>query len=295
METTQGPPQAGTATEMEVRVQSDPKRPTNFERLHEMAAEDVIELVKKAGEYGQSWKKRGGVGAFMMLVRKMDRIENCAQQAGYDIFIAAIGSGNVAGVLDDIGDLRRYLFLVHEEVEWLRNTAAAIGANADMMNSLRHQFQTGVAVMGQEGLFRGGPIDVRGTMEAAGQFRGGPFRDDRDAFYDPDALGRGSVRLQPPAPTSLPAGLAAEEAEADAAAASVEQGGAPLQPEAPLEAEGPTGNFHGQALDDEVEKAARAIMTTYRQTSGRNYSDKSTKVFGDNLARILVRFNKPKE
>ena len=42
----------------------------------ELANEDIAVLKEKEKTYGESWKLRGGVGAFMMLARKWDRIEN---------------------------------------------------------------------------------------------------------------------------------------------------------------------------------------------------------------------------
>ena len=52
---------------------SDSKYLTHLEAI---AKEDVLGLTKAQQSYGDSWKKRGGVGAFMMLARKWDRIEN---------------------------------------------------------------------------------------------------------------------------------------------------------------------------------------------------------------------------
>jgi hypothetical protein len=70
-------------------------------------------LIQKGESYGDSWKKRGGVGAFMMLARKFDRIELAAQRNGYDIFKAAYDTPEL---IDDIQDLRNYLTLVEDEV-----------------------------------------------------------------------------------------------------------------------------------------------------------------------------------
>ena len=90
--------------------------------LHEvqkLALEDAKKLEHAEKSYGDSWKKRGGVGAFMMLARKWDRIaeQNSMMSTGYDIF-KAIEQQNYSdtGVLDDIGDLRRYLLLVEAEM-----------------------------------------------------------------------------------------------------------------------------------------------------------------------------------
>ena len=42
--------------------------------LQTIADSDVVALQEAEKSYGDSWRKRGGVGAFMMLARKWDRI-----------------------------------------------------------------------------------------------------------------------------------------------------------------------------------------------------------------------------
>lgn len=107
--------------------------------LQTIAEEDVAQLLQKDREYGGSWKSRGGVGAFMMLARKWDRLENMVRQlrsytikehedetrtaatAGpYDVFehvrLSELERGDAESLLDTIGDLRRYLLLVEAEV-----------------------------------------------------------------------------------------------------------------------------------------------------------------------------------
>ena len=83
----------------------------NYELIENLALQDVAVLKEKGKTYGSSWRSRGGIGAFMMLARKWDRIENISGGLGYDIF-QAIQGGNVGDILDDIRDLRRYLLLV---------------------------------------------------------------------------------------------------------------------------------------------------------------------------------------
>lgn len=82
----------------------------DFEVIQVLADRDVETLREKGKTYGDSWRKRGGIGAFMMLARKWDRIENITDGRGYDIFDAC--EDDDGGILDDIADLRRYLFLV---------------------------------------------------------------------------------------------------------------------------------------------------------------------------------------
>lgn len=100
--------------------------------LAEIANEDVSGLKKAQISYGNSWKARGGVGAFMMMARKWDRLENRVKRAPthkagkhvsageplspYDIFTHVYLDERAEGVIDDIRDLRRYLLLVEAEL-----------------------------------------------------------------------------------------------------------------------------------------------------------------------------------
>ena len=85
-------------------------------RLEAIVAGDVAGLKKAAASYGDSWKRRGGVGAFMMLCRKWDRLELQVQGKGWDVFKAISEDKRAEGVIDDIRDLRRYLILVEAEM-----------------------------------------------------------------------------------------------------------------------------------------------------------------------------------
>jgi len=88
-----------------------------MEVLDKIATEDVLGLKKAEESYGDSWKKRGGVGAFMMLARKWDRLENQVTKHNYDVFNAIESDTRIEGVIDDIKDLRRYLLLVESEMQ----------------------------------------------------------------------------------------------------------------------------------------------------------------------------------
>jgi hypothetical protein len=73
--------------------------------------ENLLEtLYDKERDYKGSWQKRGGVGAFMMLARKWDRIEAAAVGQGYDLF--AVLENDESDTDDDIEDLINYLLLV---------------------------------------------------------------------------------------------------------------------------------------------------------------------------------------
>ena len=87
-----------------------------FERMLRIARNDVAKLKVAEKSYGVSWRKRGGMGAFMMLARKWDRIENQVKAENYDIFSSYEKDKRQEGLLDDIQDLRRYLLLVEEHI-----------------------------------------------------------------------------------------------------------------------------------------------------------------------------------
>ena len=86
--------------------------PANFNNIQSLADTDVQKLKQAETSYGDSWRDRGGVGAFMMLARKWDRIENHVKKDSWDIFRTISQDSSDTGILDDIRDLRRYLLLV---------------------------------------------------------------------------------------------------------------------------------------------------------------------------------------
>ena len=95
-----------------LKMPLDPK----WMEMKDIAQNDIASLIESEKSYGDSWKRRGGTGAFMMLARKFDRIEQQAESCNYDIFDAGRRYDGENGLLDDIGDLRRYLFLVEHHI-----------------------------------------------------------------------------------------------------------------------------------------------------------------------------------
>lgn len=87
-----------------------------YAQVAHQADQDHEHLVKAGQSYGDSWKRRGGVGAFMMLARKWDRIENQTMKNKWDVFEAIKSDPSNSGIIDDIRDLRRYLLLVEAEM-----------------------------------------------------------------------------------------------------------------------------------------------------------------------------------
>jgi len=92
-----------------------------LDQLETIADSDVANIEEKERAYGSSWKRRGGIGAFMMLARKFDRIEQrvSTEVAGaqkHNLFQHIFADRRAEPLLDDIRDLRRYLILVEAEM-----------------------------------------------------------------------------------------------------------------------------------------------------------------------------------
>lgn len=86
-------------------------------------------------QYKGSWKRRGGIGAYMMLCRKWDRLENQIESTKngatqFDIFDHIAKDERAEGLIDDIRDLRRYLTLVEAEMR-ARGSASATSTHRD--------------------------------------------------------------------------------------------------------------------------------------------------------------------
>ena len=100
------------------------------EAICSLALNDVTGLEKAQETYGDSWKQRGGVGAFMMLARKWDRIENQVSKSNINFDILKVAENEVADnledLLDDIRDLRRYLLLVEAEAYLVNDIAPRV-------------------------------------------------------------------------------------------------------------------------------------------------------------------------
>jgi hypothetical protein len=95
-------------------LEKEMKGYTDFIRIITKEIADL--LIKKDAEYGGSWLKRGGVGAYMMKVRKSDRLEQQVQAHGYDIFLALRNSqGKSENLADTLLDDAGYAILILAE------------------------------------------------------------------------------------------------------------------------------------------------------------------------------------
>ena len=85
-------------------------------RLHQLIEDQVVadkdQLHEADSTYGDSWCKRQGPGAWMVTVRKYDRLENQLKNMNYDVFGMLMNDTSEDGPWDDIGDLTRYLLLI---------------------------------------------------------------------------------------------------------------------------------------------------------------------------------------
>lgn len=93
----------------------------HMDHLEAVAAFDVATLRRKESTYQGSWKRRGGVGAFMMMARKWDRLEQILRthEKEYDVFSCVQTQDNAddGSALAELRDLRQYLLLVEAELQ----------------------------------------------------------------------------------------------------------------------------------------------------------------------------------
>ncbi len=91
-------------------------------QLHRLSfiTKELVKYVNdKDIQYGSSWRKRGGAGAFMVIARKWDRIEQACETrhpAKYDIFDVFETDGRSETILDDCLDLVGYLLILVEHM-----------------------------------------------------------------------------------------------------------------------------------------------------------------------------------
>lgn len=77
-------------------------------------------LHEKEREYKGSWKKRGGVGAFFVAIRKADALEEIVRKNDYDVF-SLLGVSGAASIEDQLEDLAGYCLLILAERAALRS------------------------------------------------------------------------------------------------------------------------------------------------------------------------------
>lgn len=93
--------------------------------IRNLADGDIEKLVNAQKSYGHSWISRGLRGAYFVMVRKIDRIENQMRQANFDLPAALSMFPGKDGIIDDIRDLRQYLLLIEAEIIAQKRLAVA--------------------------------------------------------------------------------------------------------------------------------------------------------------------------
>lgn len=137
--------------------------------LQKVADADVQRLLVKDKQYGASWKKRGGVGAYMNVARKIDRLETQVKAgklygsaeginpepgpplgtvaaSQYNIFEHIQAQltkepENAENMLDTIRDLRGYLLLVEGDLVSRGVVTDIIPETAEEIVEARHDHE----------------------------------------------------------------------------------------------------------------------------------------------------------
>lgn len=90
-----------------------PKESLNYRpHIEPLAKNDAEVVVEKDKQYGASWCKRGGTGAYHVFIRKFDRLEEWTKKFQYDMWQAIREDNRPEGIIDDIRDIRGYLLLI---------------------------------------------------------------------------------------------------------------------------------------------------------------------------------------
>jgi hypothetical protein len=167
--------------------------------INYVANEDAEGLVKAEESYAGSWKKRGGVGAFMMLARKWDRLEARAEKHAWDIFDAIQQDERSEGVIDDVRDLRRYLNLVESEMI-ARGAASAQSAHRDNAEPEYNPDSAGdLGAMEQDD-----HLHVRGKAGNEERIKGRQAAAREDALREQEELSSHGVKTMPLAQRQMP-------------------------------------------------------------------------------------------
>ena len=104
--------------------------PTNYGWIIEKTKEMVRLMAKKNAEYGASWRRRGGIGAFFTIWRKADRLEEQLKARGYNIFDVNDDPTSTESLDETLLDLWNYLGLVIESRNQIREMSKALPGSA---------------------------------------------------------------------------------------------------------------------------------------------------------------------
>ena len=93
---------------------------TDFDALEDYIFSNIELLRKKDSEYGASWCRRGGVGAFFTVWRKVDRLEEQLKRVQFNILDVNQDPASTESLDETMKDLMLYLALVLEKREAIR-------------------------------------------------------------------------------------------------------------------------------------------------------------------------------
>lgn len=96
---------------------------TDFNKMQKLQDETLATCRKKDAEYGASWCKRGGVGAFFTVWRKADRLEEQLRMRDFNLFDVSDDPNSTESLDETIRDFANYLYLVLEKRQAIRNAA----------------------------------------------------------------------------------------------------------------------------------------------------------------------------
>lgn len=88
---------------------------TDFEALTRIALDRIEVCKKKNKEYGDSWCKRLGPGAFFTTTRKIDRLEVQAKQRNFDLFDVTEDPESTESLDETLLDAVAYFLLILEK------------------------------------------------------------------------------------------------------------------------------------------------------------------------------------
>lgn len=99
---------------------------TDFDLMRTLANGLVDLAIAKDKAYGASWKRRGGIGAYMTIVRKPDRLEAQMELNGYNIFDVSVAPEDGESIDETLRDTVNYCLLVLTTRELIRKELKAL-------------------------------------------------------------------------------------------------------------------------------------------------------------------------
>lgn len=103
---------------------------TDFDKMQAIQDHTLQMCRKKDSEYGASWCKRGGVGAFFTVWRKADRLEEQLKKVDFNMFDVSDDPNSTESLDETMRDFANYLYLVLEKRKAIRDRDAAIKRRA---------------------------------------------------------------------------------------------------------------------------------------------------------------------